>query len=392
MNDTEPQQTTSGPRVTPDQMRDIDRLRRSTADRRIAGVAGGLGRHFDVDPTLIRVLLVVLAFFGGAGIWIYVAVWLLVPEDGQATAPLGVSPELRNALLATAGLVAVVIAFGSGWNTVGGAGSPVPGLVIPLLIIGAVMLFVNSRQKSAGAHHPTPAAQPLPGQPTAVGTDPALSAVFPAYAPPAVRARRGPILFWPTLALILVGWGILGTYDVGGSVADGAYAAVALAVIGLSLLVGAFRGRPGGLIFTGLLAAFALMATTFVGFTGGIEGWRDPQSISLTPASAADVPTDASFGTGEYHLDLTGVADPKALDGRHITITAKAADVSVIVPPNLNAVVTGTVDKAGEVQIGTQTRGGINPQTLSGRLGADPDNPTVYIEVDLAVGAIAVRN
>ena len=102
-----------------------------------------------------------------------------------------------------------------------------------------------------------------------------------------------------TLALILVGWGILGTYDVGGSVADGAYAAVALAVIGLGLLVGAFRGRPGGLIFTGLLAAFALMATPFVGFPGGIEGWRDPQSISLTPATAADVPTDASFGTGE---------------------------------------------------------------------------------------------
>ena len=49
-------------------MRDVNRLRRSTTDRYIAGVAGGLGRHFDIDPTVIRVLLAVLTFFGGAGV------------------------------------------------------------------------------------------------------------------------------------------------------------------------------------------------------------------------------------------------------------------------------------------------------------------------------------
>ena len=52
-------------------MRDVNRLRRSTTDRYIAGVAGGLGRHFDIDPTVIRVLLAVLTFFGGAGILVY---------------------------------------------------------------------------------------------------------------------------------------------------------------------------------------------------------------------------------------------------------------------------------------------------------------------------------
>ena len=48
----------------------------------MAGVAGGLGRHLDVDPTILRVLFVVLVFFGGAGLLLYGALWLLVPEEG----------------------------------------------------------------------------------------------------------------------------------------------------------------------------------------------------------------------------------------------------------------------------------------------------------------------
>ena len=83
----------SGPRVSGEQMRDVNRLRRSTSDRYIAGVAGGLGRHFDIDPTIIRVLLAVLTFFGGAGLLIYGAVWLFVPEDGQDRAPIELGPD-----------------------------------------------------------------------------------------------------------------------------------------------------------------------------------------------------------------------------------------------------------------------------------------------------------
>src|SRR6188768_2368628 len=77
-----------GPRVSAEQMRDLSRLRRSTSDRYFAGVAGGLGRHLDIDPTIIRVLLAVLTFFGGAGLLVYGAFWLFVPEDGRDRAPI----------------------------------------------------------------------------------------------------------------------------------------------------------------------------------------------------------------------------------------------------------------------------------------------------------------
>ena len=102
-----------GPRVSGEQMRDVSRLRRSRTDRYIAGVAGGLGRHFDVDPTVIRVVLAVLTFFGGAGVLVYGAVWLFVPEDGKDRAPIEVGPEARRIILLVAAVITVSIVFGS---------------------------------------------------------------------------------------------------------------------------------------------------------------------------------------------------------------------------------------------------------------------------------------
>src|SRR4051794_29502721 len=59
------------------------RLTRSSSDRVIAGVAGGFGRYFGIDPVVIRLVLIVLSFFGGAGLIVYGAAWLLVPPDGH---------------------------------------------------------------------------------------------------------------------------------------------------------------------------------------------------------------------------------------------------------------------------------------------------------------------
>lgn len=56
---------------------------RSTNDRKVAGVAGGLGRSFGVDPVLIRVGFVILTVFGGFGLLLYVLGWLLLPADGD---------------------------------------------------------------------------------------------------------------------------------------------------------------------------------------------------------------------------------------------------------------------------------------------------------------------
>jgi len=58
-------------------------LRRSYTDRMVAGVAGGLAHYFGVDATIVRIAFVVLTIFGGAGIPIYLACLLLIPEEGS---------------------------------------------------------------------------------------------------------------------------------------------------------------------------------------------------------------------------------------------------------------------------------------------------------------------
>ena len=58
-------------------------LRRSADDKMLAGVAGGLARYFNVDVTLIRVIIAALALLNGVGVALYIAAWLLIPEDGN---------------------------------------------------------------------------------------------------------------------------------------------------------------------------------------------------------------------------------------------------------------------------------------------------------------------
>ncbi len=58
-------------------------LRRSLDDRMLGGVAGGLARYFGVDAIIVRIAFVVLTFVGGAGIPLYLAGLLLIPDEGS---------------------------------------------------------------------------------------------------------------------------------------------------------------------------------------------------------------------------------------------------------------------------------------------------------------------
>ena len=57
------------------------KLYRSRTDRKVAGVCGGLAQYFNIDPTLIRVVFVVLAVLGGSGLVLYLALWIIVPNE-----------------------------------------------------------------------------------------------------------------------------------------------------------------------------------------------------------------------------------------------------------------------------------------------------------------------
>jgi phage shock protein PspC (stress-responsive transcriptional regulator) len=386
--------STAGPRVTRDEIRDLGRLRRSVDDRKVAGVAGGLARHLDVDPLILRVAFVVLAFFGGAGLLLYGACWLLVPEEGSDRAAITLDDRSRTIALVAVGVLAAFALLGDSWGVFW---FPWPLAIIALV----VLLFLTRKDRRASV--------PPPGSGGgAVGAtdDPAVDTTYEAsgyvgtsyrgpgpyegttyqgttyYVPPRDPRRRGPILFWFTLALIALAIGILGIVDVAGvAVADAAYPALAVGITGLMLLVGSVYGRAGGLILLGLLSTVPMVAVTAVG------QWEGERSIREAPATADEVESSYDFGGGELTLDLTQVDDVEALDGRQISVDGGAGRIELLVPEEMDVTVNGRIDGPGAITLFGEQRGGIET-TSRGVHDGGADAPSLTIDADLGIGEI----
>ncbi len=73
---------------------DYKRLYRSRSDRMIAGVCGGLGEYFDIDPTLVRLIFVFGSFMTGSGLfWVYLIMMVIVPEEPAASESVVSAPS-----------------------------------------------------------------------------------------------------------------------------------------------------------------------------------------------------------------------------------------------------------------------------------------------------------
>jgi phage shock protein C len=64
-------------------MEDPRKLYRSETQRMLAGVCGGLAEYFNIDATVMRVLFLILAVFGGLGIVLYLVMWIVVPDASK---------------------------------------------------------------------------------------------------------------------------------------------------------------------------------------------------------------------------------------------------------------------------------------------------------------------
>jgi phage shock protein C len=72
-----------------DTQQNTKKLYRSRTNRVIAGVCGGLGEYFDIDPIIFRIIFIILLVSGGAGFLVYLVLMIAIPEEplpGQATA------------------------------------------------------------------------------------------------------------------------------------------------------------------------------------------------------------------------------------------------------------------------------------------------------------------
>lgn len=401
------------PGIDREHLRDYQQLRRSVTDRKLAGVAGGLGRHLNIDPTIIRVTFVVLTLFGGAGALLYGLAWLIVPVDGRNDAPIDTNARTRSTLLIIAGAFAALAVVANSW---GGVGVPLP-LAILAILVAALVMSRDKRGSTPAAQAGGPAQQAVPGgavptttaplttdtgttlipPPIGGGTPPPappwMSSTQPTYQQPTYQQpayqpppKTGTKLFGPTLALVAIGLGTLGTFDsLGYDVPVAAYPALALALIGAMLVVGAWVGRAGGLIFLGTVSAIVLAVTSIVGTNPGRGG-----EVTYRPSDASAVRERYSMGAGRLTLDLRGVTDVGGLDGQGITVRGRVGELVVLLPDDLRAEVLADV-RLGDVSIGGQTENGPQVRVTRQVGSTDGTDPQVDLDLGLIVGNIEVR-
>ncbi|QYJ02543.1 PspC domain-containing protein [Nocardioides panacisoli] len=392
---TPPPPPPPGPRVTRDEIRDLPRLRRSASDRKVAGVAGGIARHLDIDPVVVRIAFVVLVFFGGGGLLLYGACWLFVPEDRTHQAVVNVDGRSRATILVVAGGLAALAAVG---DTLGGFGFPWP-LAIAAVVV-AIYLAVRrhpggDRPDAERGSGPDADAASYASGYTDAYTDAYASAYGGTWAGPEDSRdvvwrdprRAGPLWFGFTLALAAVATGVLLTLQLAGlAVPLAAYPAVVVAACGVMLLVGAFYGRAGGLVPLGLLAAIAtLVLSVSVPLSDSMVSVGQTR---VTPERLSQLEDDYAVGMGEIKLDLTEVDldDLDATDRHDLDLDLGIGHVQVLVPAS-GLAVQGEADiVVGEIKVFGDTYSDSADRISYG----EDDWPVLHIDADGRIGQIEI--
>jgi phage shock protein PspC (stress-responsive transcriptional regulator) len=345
-------------------------LRRRTGDRVIAGVAGGLGDYFNIDPLLIRIGFVGLILFGGAGVVLYLIAWLMVPAEGQnASIVEGLVRRIGLTPGRIVTLVVIAVAFVfliNAWNYpyhVVGDGSVLWAAVV--IVLG--FLLIRRRDTSPGR--------------AALASAPAVMA--PPQAP-AVRGPRSPLALY-TYGAVLVSIGLLATFSqvAHREVSPGQFFGVAMAILGTGLVVGAWWGRARILILVAILLTPVAVAASFI--TAPLEGGIGDHRY--TPVTMAEVRDEYRLLSGQLILDLTDlVTNPRDI---HISASVAVGQLVVIVP--------------GRSSIELRTRVGAGDSIVlgSGDVGTSLDNdyvrrrlhqPTYILDLEAGIGEVFVTD
>lgn len=109
----------------------MKRLYRSQKDKIIAGVCGGIGEYFGIDPVIIRIITVILFFWGGSGIIAYIIGMIIIPLD---PGPVDKDQKKTTKAVSTGDKKEVVKAGGD-------SGALIIGIV--LVVVGGIFLMRN---------------------------------------------------------------------------------------------------------------------------------------------------------------------------------------------------------------------------------------------------------
>lgn len=431
--------------------RDVQTWRRSRSDRMVAGVCGGVGRALNIDPVLIRVLVAVLTVAGGAGIPIYIAAWLLMPEEGSDKAA---AEDMFGRRVRPNHPWLWPVVIGVGICIAVGLSSSVhiwpfsfPG---PLIAILFIWFLVNRRKHNRtrggessmhgwsggdggagdqhwsgpaapGPYQPTTAAAPQAGSPYPAG--PASSATQRPQDRPqgrvqdSVTSAAGPGPVWteddplglyvddepapvsvtstPDAPVCRRRWvkpavASLTALAIGIALLSGAVLPLALAIGLVTLGAGMVVGAFLGR--TRGLVPIGLLLAIGVALTQTFDSVPEFSDKQLAPTSvfAATTPTTYEMGVGQMRLDLTRA---QIQNNAQVIVTGQVGEVTVVLPPNVDVAGTANIKSAGEVNAFGERRDGTKITMPYSDLGQDlKKGPlTLKLDVTMKFGSIIVE-
>ncbi|MEU7164857.1 PspC domain-containing protein [Streptomyces morookaense] len=437
-------------------------LRRSREHKLVSGLCGGLARYFDLDPVVFRVVLGVLAVTGGLGLIVYGFAWLLIPLEGEEE---NEARRMLSGRVEGPALTAVLCALvGSGLflSMLNNGGVLAFALMLLIAVSGAAYWSQHRRlaeteeavPETAGAQKPFKApktveappetqAPPMAGTPswwrdpmardiTATtrtgqgylwgpddGTDSAAAGATHAgkawtawagggttggvaveYARPVRRAPR--LGGWTFLLALGAGW--LGTavhwhhQPLGTSLETGL--ACALGVFGLGIALSSFYGRTGGgTVFLAVVTA-ALLTGAAVLPKSVTPDWT---RTTWHPASAADVHSRYTVGSGVGVLDLSGLRPPEGQGGQAgqggqpVSTSAEvgAGRLKAVLPDDMTARLTidvgvGDIQLPGEGRDDVEIRPGQHRQLTLAPVAGHPSRGTLELRLKAGIGQVEV--
>ncbi|MDH3260850.1 MAG: PspC domain-containing protein [Acidimicrobiia bacterium] len=350
----------------------------------LGGVATGLADYFRLAPWLIRLAFVVLSFFGGLGILLYLAGWLVIPAEGADDsivegwlAELGTGRSLMGAALIALAAIWLLTSLDIARSGLAWA--------VALLVLGVLLYRGEIPRNQIESNEATLTEDPIaaPAAPSTPGT-PAPRRLPSRRQPRPRRPRPSSMLGRYTFAAGLIGIGILALLENAGVLFPDArhYLALAVAIVGAGLLVGSVWGRSRMMIVAGLFLAF-LMGVATIG--NAVDAFTD-EVRTYAPAIIGDVATSYTMESGTLILDLTKVD----WQNREIDIDADlgAGQLEIKLPEDVTATVNARAG-VGQIEIFGRTSEGLGvgrSTTVKGQAGAG----NITLSVRVGAGQITV--
>jgi phage shock protein PspC (stress-responsive transcriptional regulator) len=355
---------------------------RPRAGRKVGGVATGIALRFQIDPVIVRIAFVALVLSGGVGIPLYLAGWLLLPEEGDTVSPLESLISKGHSSMSQAQTVLLgFLMFPALAFTLGSGGFQV------VATLAAAIACIYLLQKNRGHLQPAaaladpPAVPPVPGAPA---WDPLGAAPFawdlpepsPKPQPPAPRPPRGPRIGLATLGvatLVIAGSAIAGVWSPWFTIPH--VIGLVIAVLAAGLLIGSFAGGGRGLIWL-------LVPLSVVGFgmtTITFDGPNDFGELKPTPKTLAEVQDRYQISVGSVRLDLRELPDSGSVK---TAVEADLGELVVHVPKNADVTFKCEASGIGELNCLGKQEEGSTAQVSGTDLGDDGEGG---LKIDLDV-------